>query len=324
MTAASPPPWMPTARATGRSYVWEADEARAVLAEAGLEPAAVDGAVAAYWICATAGTGRATRSSTSRTRRLRNRATSSGRAPRSSPPRSLRVRPGRHGKQPAAWKRYCLARLRLRGACPGRLSALFVTATRELVRFVRDTLLHDGARLWRTARDGVAHTPGFAEDYAAVADGLLEAYGALANPTTCASRRRSWDGCWPISGMTSLGRCSTPDPSTSTPWLDHDRWWTARRPARTPWPPMSGCGSRFSRATRSITVGHAEILAAVGLALERQPTGFGRMLSAADRAGRPATDVVVAGEAQDERSVGLRRRRPDPMRRTWSWRRSAG
>ncbi len=49
------------------------------------------------------------------------------------------------------------------------------------------------------------------------------------------------------------------------------------------------------------------ILAAVGTALERQPSAFGRMLCAADRALRPAVDVVVAGDAADPRSIALRR-----------------
>ncbi len=52
-------------------------------------------------------------------------------------------------------------------------------ATRRLVGFVRAHLLRDGDRVWRTARDGRAHTPGFAEDYANLADGLLAAHAAL-------------------------------------------------------------------------------------------------------------------------------------------------
>jgi uncharacterized protein YyaL (SSP411 family) len=40
--------------------------------------------------------------------------------------------------------------------------------------------------------------------------------------------------------------------------------------------------------------------------MERQPTAFGRMLSAADRALRPAVDAVVAGPPDDPRSVALR------------------
>ena len=49
------------------------------------------------------------------------------------------------------------------------------------------------------------------------------------------------------------------------------------------------------------------ILSAVGSTLERQPSAFGRMLCAADRALRPTIDVVVAGEPADPRSVALRR-----------------
>ena len=50
-----------------------------------------------------------------------------------------------------------------------------------------------------------------------------------------------------------------------------------------------------------------QILAAAGPLVERQPSAFGRMLCAADRALRPAVDVVVAGNPADPRSVALRR-----------------
>jgi uncharacterized protein YyaL (SSP411 family) len=49
------------------------------------------------------------------------------------------------------------------------------------------------------------------------------------------------------------------------------------------------------------------ILEAVGPAVDRQPSAFGRLLAAADRALRPAVDVVVAGEPEDPAAVALRR-----------------
>jgi hypothetical protein len=49
------------------------------------------------------------------------------------------------------------------------------------------------------------------------------------------------------------------------------------------------------------------ILRAVAPALERQPTAFGRMLSATDRALGEPLDAVVAGEPGDERALTLRR-----------------
>ena len=172
---------------------------------------------------------------------------------------------------------------------------------------MRDTLLHDGDRLWRTARDGVAHTAGFAEDYAAVADGLLEAYGALGEPDDLrlaeALMGRLLTDFWDHESGTLFDTGPEHEQTVARPRsLVDGATPSANAMAADVWlrlALLAGDEEHHRRARR--------ILAAVGPALERQPTGFGRMLSAADRAERPATDVVVAGEAQDERSVALRR-----------------
>ena len=55
----------------------------------------------------------------------------------------------------------------------------YLATTRQLVTFIEAHLVREGSRLWRTARAGRSHTPAFAEDYFAVADGLLVAHAAL-------------------------------------------------------------------------------------------------------------------------------------------------
>jgi uncharacterized protein YyaL (SSP411 family) len=288
----------------GRFYVWDADAARAVLAEAGLEPAAVE-TVATYWDLRNGGNWEGhtilhVADAPSPDPGDLERARAALHAARSS-----RVAPGRDGKQLAAWNGMALRAFALGALVLG--DERFMTATRTLVRFVRDTLLHDGDRLWRTARDGVAHTPGFAEDYAAVADGLLGAYGALGEPDDLrlaeALMARLLADFWDEESGTLFDTGPEHEQTVARPRsLVDGATPSANAMAADVWLRLAllqGDEEHHRRARR--------ILAAAGSALERQPTGFGRMLSAADRAARPATDVVVAGEAGDERSLALRR-----------------
>ncbi len=94
--------------------------------------------------------------------------------------RASRVRPGRDDKQLAAWNGYALRAL-------GHATLVlreprYADATRDLATFVSAHLRRDGNRLWRTARDGRAHTPALCEDYLSLADGLLVAHAALGDP----------------------------------------------------------------------------------------------------------------------------------------------
>ena len=288
----------------GRFYVWDAGEFGAVLAEAGLTAAEAT-AVAAYWDVTPSGNweGHTILHVTS--------------APAPDPPlldraraallarRDERVRPSRDDKQLAAWNGLALRAFALASLVLG--DERFVTTTRRLATFIRDVLVHDGDRLWRTARAGVAHTPGFAEDYAAVADGLLGAYAALGNPGDLALAEAL---------MARLAADFWDEDSGTLYDTGPDHEQTVVRPrslldGATPganaiaadvWLRLALLGSdpEHDRGAR-------RILAAAGPSLERQPSAFGRMLSAADRALRPTVDVVVAGEPADPRSEALRR-----------------
>ncbi len=162
----------------GRFYVWDAAEFASVLTDAGLAPAEVR-AMAEWWDVTPGGNweGRSI---------LRRHA-----PPESEPPAALvaqareallarrarRVRPGRDDKQVAAWNGLALRAFSL--AALVLPDERFVIATQRLRTFVREVVVHDEDRLWRSVRAGVALVPGFAEDYAMVADGLLGAYAAL-------------------------------------------------------------------------------------------------------------------------------------------------
>jgi hypothetical protein len=216
-----------------------------------------------------------------------------------------RVRPGRDDKQLAAWNGLALRAFALAALVLG--DPRFAAATRELAAFIRNVLVHDGDRLWRTARAGVAHTPGFAEDYAAVADGLLGAYAALGETRDLglaeALMARLASDFWDEDSGTLYDTGP-----------DHER--TVARPRSLLDGATPGANSIAADVWLRLALlgGDPEpdrrarrILAAVGSAVERQPSAFGRMLSAADRALRPTVDVVVAGEAADPRSDALRR-----------------
>ena len=290
----------------GRFYVWDAAEFASVLTDAGLAPAEVR-AMAEWWDVTPGGNweGRSIlrRHGPPESDAARGAGRPGPRGP-AGPPRP-RVRPGRDDKQVAAWnglalRAFSLAALVLR-------DERFVIATQRLRTFVREKAVHDEDRLWRSVRAGVALVPGFAEDYAMVADGLLGAYAALGEAddlrlAEALMARLALDFWDEASGTLydtgpeheqgvvrprSLVDGATPGANS----VAADVWLRLAL--------LAGEPDHDRRARR--------ILGAVGPAIERQPSAFGRMLSAADRALRPAVDVVVAADVDDPRATALRR-----------------
>ena len=180
----------------GRFYAWSHDELTMALTDAGLDEAERR-ALATYWGVTGAGNWEGTNvlhvpggaGRGARRARARRRCWRPGR----------RVRPSRDDKQIASWNGLALRASRM--ARSSSATAATRSATRSLVGFVQRLLVRDGDRLWRTVRDGRGGTPGFAEDYLAVADGLIVAHGALgaAEPLHLARRltevavRDFWD-----------------------------------------------------------------------------------------------------------------------------------
>jgi uncharacterized protein len=156
-------------------------------------------------------------------------------------------------------------------------------------------LVRDRDRLWRTSRDGRAHTPAFCEDYLGAADGLLAAHAALgdadalhlASALVETAVRDFWDD-------EAATFADTSD--------EHDR--TVARPhglVDNAVPSANSIGADVLLRLALLTGDDAHarraqsILRAVASVLERQPSAFGRMLSAADRLLGEQVDVVVAG-----------------------------
>ena len=288
----------------GRFYTWDHAEFMRVLQVAGLDDAET-ALLAAYWgvtaagnwegrsILHVAGAGAPSPDLLERARRALFAA------------REPRTRPARDDKQLAAWNGMALRALSVGALVLG--DGDLADAARGCVAFVRARLVRDDGRLWRTARDGVAHTPAFCEDYAQVADGLLAAYAALGDPAhlelAVALMNRCVADFWDDAGGTFF---DTSD--------EHDR--TVARPravvdGATPSANSVAADVLLRLALLTGEPGHdrraRSILRAAAPALDRHPAQFGRMLAAADRSLGEPIDAVVAGEADDPLATALRR-----------------
>ena len=280
----------------GRFYVWSSDEFMAVLTDAGLDDAD-RGLLAAYWGVTAAGNWEETnvlhRSGADPGEELVER----GRRALLDA-RARRTRPARDDKQIASWNG-----LALRALAHGALvlgDDAYAEATRSLVAFTERHLLRDGDRLWRTVRDARGGTPAFAEDYLALADGLLGAHAALGDAGPLLLARRLTETAvrdfWDEEAGTFV---DTSD--------EHDR--TVARPRGlidNATPSANAIGAEVLHRLGLLTgeEGFARrassIVRAVAPALEQQPSAFGRMLSAADRIAGEQVDVVIATAAGDD------------------------
>ena len=275
----------------GRFYAWEHAELIVVLTAAGFSEEERD-AVATSWGVTPAGNWEGTnvlhRARPEPDAELLERASAALLAAR-----ARRPRPARDDKQVAAWNG-----LALRAFAHAALvlpEPRYVTVAAELVAFVRDVLVRDRDRLWRTARDGRGRTPAFCEDAMAVADGLLGAHAALgtAEPLLLARALvdRAIGDFWDDAGGTFVDTSS-----------EHDRTVAQPRGLVDNATPSANSLAADVLIRLALLTGEADyarrsgsILRTVAPALERQPSAFGRMLCAADRALGEPIDVVVAG-----------------------------
>jgi uncharacterized protein len=288
----------------GRFYVWSSDELMSVLAEAGIDD---EGRrmLAVYWGATDGGNWEGTNV-------LHRSAVADapaglvdeGRAALLGA-RARRTAPARDDKCLAAWNG-----LALRALAHAALvldEPRYLEATRALVSFIETRLVRDGDRLWRTARDGRAHTPGFAEDYLAVGEGLLVAHAALGTPGPLQLARRLVE--------TALREFWDDDAGTLVDTSDeHDA--TVARPRGLVDNATPSANSLAADLLQRLALVAGEevyarrarsILRAVAPALERQPSAFGRMLSAADRLlGEPVDVVVAAVDPVDPGAAELR------------------
>jgi len=295
----------------GRFYVWTDGELRAVLTDAALATSEVD-VLAGYWGVTPRGNWEGNSilhvAGPAPQQTVLDRATTALLAAR-----ELRIRPARDEKQLAAWNGLLLRALAEAGGALGRND--YLAAADGIAGFVRRVLLRPDGGVWRTARDGVGHTPAFLEDYACLADGLLALHAALGRAEDLLLARHLidravadfWDdeagAFWDtsdaheaivarprslIDGATPAGNSVAADVLLRLALLTGD--------------------ADYDRRARSI-------LRIAGDALDRQPQLFGRMLGAVDRALSEQVDVVIATSPDDPgdelRSAAQRGYSPD-------------
>ena len=291
----------------GRFYAWSHDELVAVLAGAGLDGDERETMVVHWGVSAEGnweGTNvlhrpRPSDAAPELIARARNALLAA---------RAARTRPARDDKQLAAWNGLALRALAHAALVLG--DARYAEATADLVSFVRRRLVREGApvRVWRTSRDGRSHTPGFAEDHLALADGLLGAHAALGTARdldlALSLARTAASAFWDDAAGTFVDVTEEHGRTIATP----------RGLADNAVPSANSIGADvFLRL--AVIIGDDDladrarsVLRAVAPALDRQPSAFGRMLSAADRALGEPVDVVVAARAgeDDEQARALR------------------
>ncbi len=297
----------------GRFYVWTHAALGGVLGDAGLEGAAIE-ALVRYWGVTPDGNWEG-----------RTILTALGDPPPSDllergrsallAARERRVRPARDDKQLAAWNGILLRSLAEAGAALGRPELL--DATQRLVAFIRRVLLRPDGGIWRTARDGRGHTPGFLEDYACVADGLLAAHAALGRADDLLLARSLMDRALREFWDDEAGAFwDTSD--------EHDRLVARPRSVVDAATPSGNAVAADVLLRLALVTGDPEldrraraILRTVAGGLDRQPSLFGRMLCAADRSLGAQVDVVVAAPGPEDpdaallRSAALRPYAPD-------------
>ena len=283
----------------GRFYVWTDAELRSVLVEAGLSASEAD-EVARYWDVTPEGNweGRSILrvSGSPPDAELIARARKSLLAAR-----GRRVRPARDEKQIAAWNGLLLRSL---AEAAGPLEETdYLAAADGIAGFVRKVLLQPDGALWRTARDGVGHTPAFLEDYACLADGLLALHAALGRGDDLLLVRQLMDRAiadfW--------------DEEAGTFWDTSDAHEAIVARPRSVIDGATPAGNSVAADVLlrlALLTGEADydrrarsILRIVGDALDRQPQLFGRMLGAVDRSLSGPIDVVIAtipGNAGDD------------------------
>ncbi len=284
----------------GSFYVWSHEEFSLVLHDAGLGPDEV-AVLASYWDVTPSGNWEG-----------RSILHVSGPAPPHElvargreallKARQRRTRPGRDGKQLAAWNG-----MALRAVATGSLllgEDRYAQATRQLTEFVRRDLLREDARLWRTAREGTAHTPAFCEDYANLADGLLAAHAALGAADDLLLARALMDRAIADFWDDASGTFFNTGPQHQVAVVRPRSLIDSATPAANS--VAADVLLRLALVTGEVDYDRRAraILRAVAPVLERQPLMFGRMLCAVDRSlSQPSDAVIAAGAMADAEAL---------------------
>ena len=209
--------------------------------------------------------------------------------------REERVRPGRDEKVLAAWNGLMLRAFSLASRITGRED--YREAARKNATFLLENMKTDG-RLHRSHKDGRARFNGYLEDYAMVADGLVELYEATfetrwlaeADDLCDAMNELFWDE----------GRRAFYD----TP-ADHEELVTRPRDVYDNATPSGNSVAVEVMLRLALLLDRndyreraGEILDEMGGGMEKIPSAFGRLLAALDFATSGTREVAIIGDPQ--------------------------
>jgi uncharacterized protein YyaL (SSP411 family) len=215
--------------------------------------------------------------------------------------RATRNRPAKDDKVLAAWNGLALTALARGWQVLGE--PRYLDAATALAGFLRRELWRDGILL-RTWRRGHGHTPGFLEDYGAVAQGLIDLYEAGFDP--------GWLDWARQLGEAMLARFEDPAggffaTAEGTPELLFRQRSLADGAIPAGNTLAAGALLRLARhLDRADFQASAErALAQAGALLEQAPGALLGLLSVLDRALAPAQELVLAGAAGDPGTQAL-------------------
>ncbi len=207
--------------------------------------------------------------------------------------RSQRVRPGLDDKVITAWNGLMIAAFA--EAARAFDNAAYAQAAVRAAEFCRANLWRSGDRLWRTWRNGRAQLNAYLEDYAYLAEGLIELYQTTFDEQWFLAARALCDAI--------LRRFRDPDGGFFDTSDDHETLITRPKDTQDNAVPSGGAmaatvlGRMHALTGDHRYRGEAErALAGVGPGASTYPTAFGQWLSAADfLLGSPAEAALVGG-----------------------------
>jgi uncharacterized protein YyaL (SSP411 family) len=213
--------------------------------------------------------------------------------------RKRREQPARDDKVVTAWNGLALAAFSEAGRRLDRRD--YVEVAVDLARFLRETMADDDGLLFRTYRAGEAKIDGYLEDYADVANGLIELYWATAEMSYL-------DEAYLLAGRAERFA----DPDRGGYFVD-DHGLVARRKEFDDHPTPSGNSMmalvllRLGRIYGADTLEKAavEIFRLAHPLLERAPAAVGHMLCALDMHLSPPREIAVVGDSQELRDAAL-------------------
>ncbi|HWB57346.1 MAG TPA: hypothetical protein VG479_10465, partial [Gaiellaceae bacterium] len=225
--------------------------------------------------------------------------------------RDRRPQPLRDDKALAAWNGLALAALADAGARLGRTD--YVEAAVELAAFLLGPLSDGRGRLLRSYRDGDARIPGYLEDYANVASGLVELAWATGETRWLEEARR-------LAGV-MIDRFADDERGGFFVDAAEGEGLVARRKEFDDHPtPAGNSMAAFVLLRLSRLYGDAELEGrAVGVfrlarnLLERAPGAVPHLLCALDLHFSPPREIAVVGESAELRRVALAGLRPNTV-----------